>query len=871
MRGYGQRHGIVYIDDIAADAHGYLIGAADYRGSAEVRNEIGSRRRRQLRAKRFFSGLLSCHRDCGAVEVVIYHIGIAVDAEAARNLYRIVGHGELAAGYRGIVSAPTAEIMALGSGGSCYRHLCAVPVGHCPGNRRGVGGHCAGVRVGHVVAVAGVVQLEHQLAVGSYLAAGHRAGHSAVIGEARVGLGGGGGSGAHITGKAVVGILQSIALAVKVLLIVLHLVGCSVQLEVHLEHECAVSIDGAAQDAAFSVEHIVCLGGSLVGIGGGDYAVGGAGARFSLAKLLIYKSIRILVVELYAVLGISIGAVCNRLVDVIVGHCAGDIELVGGVARDVGTVNAVSLSIGDAGGMLRRGNAGLIGVLIIYSKGVAVAGVVNSGLVCAGTDGDGVGGFVVKGEALYGLCLNIDHAAKAHSAGSVVRQLICLVALLHMVDSIAVADAAVVQLHHIAGGVAGDGYGGGRAVVVLEAVDGGLLRGDGGAHLGGAGIVTRGIVPVNAAQVLQIVADRVSLRGDGLIVEGQHILAGVRREGQRLLHRRHGHVTHHRDEGLGYHVVVGGIRLVVSHGLGGTVLVVMNGVVGLDERRVVEHYLVLAGSLVQGDALTYGVGQVAVNVGGCGRRAVLVHGAGLGGLELLGGALFIIVDSVGHVADVYPPGVDSQITGHRQREAEGAVVGLIAVAVVDEPAAEGQVLASPIGQTGLGRHGAEGYCVGLALNDDYGHIQVAGSPLGVEDKVCGRHLGSGKAELRTLNAALGGVPALEGVYGRVKVGAGWESRNMICAADIRLVEILAYALVGIIVVECQVRAVAGIVEVYSPSTLNHFFFAKALDLLLNPIGIGRCVRFLAVAGLYVISMVGRAAERLYQIMQVIFY
>ena len=88
-----------------------------------------------------------------------------------------------------------------------------------------------------------------------------------------------------------------------------------------------------------------------------------------------------------------------------------------------------------------------------------------------------------------------------------------------------------------------------------------------------------------------------------------------------------------------------------------------------------------------------------------------------------------------------------------------------------------------------------------------------GNPLGIEDHVGGRHGHGVQVSLRPLIAASRGVPAIEHIGVRLK--AGRIIRREIVAAQRRF-KLHAAALpiyIRVVVVELQVVAVAGVVEV----------------------------------------------------------
>ena len=95
-----------------------------------------------------------------------------------------------------------------------------------------------------------------------------------------------------------------------------------------------------------------------------------------------------------------------------------------------------------------------------------------------------------------------------------------------------------------------------------------------------------------------------------------------------------------------------------------------------------------------------------------------------------------------------------------------------------------------------------------------------GNPLGVEDHVGGRHGHGAQVSLGTLIAASRGVPAIEHIGVLFQIGRIF--RLKIVAAQRRFVLYTA-ALTGnkgVVIVEAQVIAVAGVVEVVRASHLH---------------------------------------------------
>ena len=142
---------------------------------------------------------------------------VAVRSPAARDLHIRGGHGE-------VLSAPTGEGVARGGCVRCHSYFLFVLVACLSGQSGCAGGNSAGIRVGNLVAVPAVVQLQNQAAVSGNLAADNVVLVVLVIGEAGIGLRrcGRGGVG---SARQVLGIFQCVTLTIQILQIVLYLVA----------------------------------------------------------------------------------------------------------------------------------------------------------------------------------------------------------------------------------------------------------------------------------------------------------------------------------------------------------------------------------------------------------------------------------------------------------------------------------------------------------------------------------------------------------------------------------------------------------------------------------------------------------------------
>ena len=179
-----------------------------------------SRRERIRRATQRFAehGRVGIVRIVQNVLEVVPHrvFGVAVGRERTGNGHVFGRHCE-------VIPAPAAERIARGRGGLCHRYRRAVFHGRLFRQRACTRGHRARIGIGHVIAVARVVQLQHQAAVARDIAAGNCALRCSVECKACIGFRVCRSSGIGLT-RQVFGLRKGIAVILKVLLPVLHFV-----------------------------------------------------------------------------------------------------------------------------------------------------------------------------------------------------------------------------------------------------------------------------------------------------------------------------------------------------------------------------------------------------------------------------------------------------------------------------------------------------------------------------------------------------------------------------------------------------------------------------------------------------------------------
>ena len=154
--------------------------------SRKARNGLRSSRRERIRraTQRFAEhGRVGIVRIVQNVLEVVPHrvFGVAVGRERTGNGHVFGRHCE-------VIPAPAAERIARGRGGLCHRYRRAVFHGRLFRQRACTRGHRARIGIGHVIAVARVVQLQHQAAVARDIAAGNRALHGPVKCKACISL-----------------------------------------------------------------------------------------------------------------------------------------------------------------------------------------------------------------------------------------------------------------------------------------------------------------------------------------------------------------------------------------------------------------------------------------------------------------------------------------------------------------------------------------------------------------------------------------------------------------------------------------------------------------------------------------------------------
>ena len=189
--------------------------------SRKARNGLRSSRRERIRraTQRFAEhGRVGIVRIVQNVLEVVPHrvFGVAVGRERTGNGHVFGRHCE-------VIPAPAAERIARGRGGLCHRYRRAVFHGRLFRQRACTRGHRARIGIGHVIAVARVVQLQHQAAVARDIAAGNCALRCSVECKACIGFRVCRSSGIGLT-RQVFGLRKGIAVILKVLLIVLHLI-----------------------------------------------------------------------------------------------------------------------------------------------------------------------------------------------------------------------------------------------------------------------------------------------------------------------------------------------------------------------------------------------------------------------------------------------------------------------------------------------------------------------------------------------------------------------------------------------------------------------------------------------------------------------
>ena len=189
--------------------------------SRKARNGLRSSSRERIRraAQRFAEhGRVGIVRIVQNVLEVVPHrvFGVAVGRERTGNGHVFGRHCE-------VIPAPAAERIARGRGGLCHRYRRAVFHGRLFRQRACTRGHRARIGIGHVIAVARVVQLQHQAAVACDIAAGNCALRCSVECKACIGFRVCRSSGIGLT-RQIFGLRKGIAVILKVLLIVLHLI-----------------------------------------------------------------------------------------------------------------------------------------------------------------------------------------------------------------------------------------------------------------------------------------------------------------------------------------------------------------------------------------------------------------------------------------------------------------------------------------------------------------------------------------------------------------------------------------------------------------------------------------------------------------------
>ena len=112
--------------------------------------------------------------------------GIGIRGKGTRELHRAGGHFE-ACRYLAVLE-PAVKRIARGRGRRSHRYIRTIFVGRGGRKRTCACGHCARVSIAHFIAVARVVQLQHQAAVARDIAAGNRALHGPVKCKACISL-----------------------------------------------------------------------------------------------------------------------------------------------------------------------------------------------------------------------------------------------------------------------------------------------------------------------------------------------------------------------------------------------------------------------------------------------------------------------------------------------------------------------------------------------------------------------------------------------------------------------------------------------------------------------------------------------------------
>ena len=189
--------------------------------SRKARNGLRSSRRERIRraTQRFAEhGRVGIVRIVQNVLEVVPHrvFGVAVGRERTGNGHVFGRHCE-------VIPAPAAERIARGRGVRCHCNSSAVFLGRLRRQLARARGHLARVLVGDLIAVARVVQLQHQAAVARDIAAGDRVLHCSVECKACIGFRVCRSSGIGLT-RQVFGLRKGIAVILKVLLPVLHLI-----------------------------------------------------------------------------------------------------------------------------------------------------------------------------------------------------------------------------------------------------------------------------------------------------------------------------------------------------------------------------------------------------------------------------------------------------------------------------------------------------------------------------------------------------------------------------------------------------------------------------------------------------------------------
>ena len=148
--------------------------------------------------------------------------GIGIRGKGTRELHRAGGHFE-ACRYLAVLE-PAVKRVARGRGLRSHRYIRTIFVG-CGGRKRTCAcGHCARVSIAHFIAVARVVQLQHQAAVARDIAAGNRVLHGLVKCKACISLRVCRRSGISLA-RQLLGLRKSEAVARQVLLVMLHCIS----------------------------------------------------------------------------------------------------------------------------------------------------------------------------------------------------------------------------------------------------------------------------------------------------------------------------------------------------------------------------------------------------------------------------------------------------------------------------------------------------------------------------------------------------------------------------------------------------------------------------------------------------------------------